>query len=93
MDLEHFVKTGMLNRLKKERKFFEDNSPEREVYCITESKGHGNYEFLYVTRKAERKIEPITPHLKDNYLGTLDDLSDIILKRMKTDLKCRTPLY
>ncbi len=93
MDLEHFVKTGMLKRLKKERRFFEDKSPEKEVYCITESKGHGNYEFLYVTRKAETKIEPITSHLNDNYLGTLDNLSDIILKRMKDDLKCRMPFY
>lgn len=91
MDLEHLVKEGMLDRLNKERRFFEDKSPKKEVYCITESKGAGNYEFLYVTKNAERKIEPITPHLKDEYLGTLDNLAEIILKRMRNVLNYEIP--
>ncbi len=103
MNLEDFVEKGMLNNLKKERRFFEDNSPEKEIYCITESKGEGNYEFLYVTKKvvtknlvtgkAERIIEPITPHLNDNYVGTLDNLSEILIKRMRNIINSKLHIY
>ncbi len=103
MNLEDFVKNGMLKRLNKERRFFEDSSPEKEIYCIIESKGDENYEFLYVTKKvvtknlvtgkAERIIEPITPHLNDNYVGTIDNLSEILLKRMKTILNSKLHRY
>lgn len=102
MNLEDFVKNGMLNNLNKERRFFEDEHLGKEIYCITESKGNGNYEFLYVTKKvvtrnivtgkAEKIIEPITSHLNDNYVGTIDDLPKILLKRMRniTNSKLRT---
>ncbi len=103
MNLEDFVEKGMLKRLNKERRFFEDNSPEKEIYCITESKGDGNYEFLYVTKKvvtrnivtgkAERIIGPITSHLNDNYVGTIDNLSEILLKRMRNIINSKLRTY
>lgn len=93
MNLEDFVKKGMLNHLKKERRFFEDKSPQREIYYITESKDQGNYEFSYITRNAEKRIESITPHLNDNYVGTINNLSEILLKRMRNIINSKLHTY
>lgn len=82
LELKNFVDIGMLKHLSTERRFFEDSSDERNIYWITGPIGNGTYELMYITRKGEKRRENLEPHLKDRYVGELNELCDELIKRM-----------
>jgi hypothetical protein len=86
LTLKNFIDIGMLSHLENERRFFETNKTNQgntEIYWIERKLSNETYQFTYITKKCDAREEGLENHLEDIYVGGIEDLANILMRRMR----------